>query len=208
MGENHPGNPKVIADLLIRGNDGGNLLAVLLVHQLPVLLLAGFTAVLNHLALLALPQGGQLLRLPPVKGHAVDTFVQQARQDLLTVRSSHPFQLKLGELTSLTISEENFKDTTVHHAFVRKANGAEEECRRQGIAFLPLVAETFGGWHSGAEREVKKLGAALARHTGQEEAEATSHLWGRLGILLQRGNAAILGNRVPALPGAHIDGIL
>ena len=65
-----------------------------------------------------------------------------------------------------------------------------------------------GGWHSGAGREVKKLGAALARHTGQEEAEAISHLWGRLGILLQRGNAAILGNRVPALPGAQIDGIL
>ena len=50
-------------------------------------------------------------------------------------------------------------------------------------------------------------GAALARHTGQEEAEAISHLWGRLGILLQRGNAAILGNRVPALPDAHIDGV-
>ena len=96
----------------------------------------------------------------------------------------------------------------LNHAYGRKANGAEEECRRQGIAFLPLVAETFGGWHSGAEREVRKLAAALARHTGQDESEATSHLWGRLGILLQRGNAAILGNRVPALPGAHIDGIL
>ena len=81
-------------------------------------------------------------------------------------------------------------------------------CTIVGIAFLPLVAESFGGWHSGAVREVKKLGAALARHTGQEEAEATSHLLGRLGILLQRGNAAILGNRVPALPDAHIDGIL
>ena len=34
-----------------------------------------------------------------------------------------------------------------------------------------MVAETFGGWHPGAEREVKKLGAALARHTGQEEGE-------------------------------------
>ena len=77
----------------------------------------------------------------------------------------------------------------------------------QRIAFLPLVAETFGGWHTRAEREVKKLAASLARHTGQEEAEATSHLWSRLGILLQRGNAAILGNRVPALPGAHVDEI-
>ena len=61
---------------------------------------------------------------------------------------------------------------------------------------------------AGAEREVKKLGAALARHTGQEEGVAISYLWGRLAVLLQRGNAAILANRVPAQPDASIDGIL
>merc|ERR1712016_187413 len=72
--------------------------------------------------------------------------------------------------------------------------GAEEDCRQQGIAFFPLVAESLGGWHQSAEREVRKLGSALARHTGQLEGEAISHLWGRLGILLQRGNAAILAN--------------
>ena len=60
----------------------------------------------------------------------------------------------------------------LNHAFERKMNGAEEQCRRQGIAFLPMVAETFGGWHAGAEREVKKLGAALARHAG-----ATPPFW-------------------------------
>ena len=94
------------------------------------------------------------------------------------------------------------------YAYERKINGAEEECRRQGIAFLPIVAETFGGWHPDAKREVKKLGAALARHTGQDEGEATSHLWSRMSILLQRGNAAILGNRIPNQPGAYIDGII
>ena len=52
---------------------------------------------------------------------------------------------------------------------------------------------------------MKRLGAA--RHTGQEEGEAISHLWGRLAVLLQRGNAAILANRVPALPDALIDGV-
>ena len=71
---------------------------------------------------------------------------------------------------------------------------------------MPMV--TFGGWHSAAQREVKKLGAALSRHTGQEEGEAISHLWSRMGILLQRGNTAILGNRVPALPRTHIDEIM
>ena len=77
----------------------------------------------------------------------------------------------------------------LNHAYGRKLNGAEEECRRQGIAFLPIVAETFGGWHPEAGRQVKKLGAALVRHTGQEEGEAISHMWSRMGILLQRSNA-------------------
>ena len=92
-------------------------------------------------------------------------------------------------------------------AFERKINGAAEECRREGIDFVPLAVESFGGWHEVATREVVKLGRALARHTGEEEGEAVRHLWGRLGILLQRGNAAILGNRVPAFPPPHIDGV-
>ena len=59
--------------------------------------------------------------------------------------------------------------------------------------------------HPSAQREMKKLGSALARHTVKDEAEAVSHLWGRLGILLQRGKVAILKNRVPALPDPQID---
>ena len=85
--------------------------------------------------------------------------------------------------------------------------GAEDDCRRQGIAVLPLAVKSFGEWHEGAEREVKNLTAALARHTGQEETQACRHSWGRLGILLQRGNAAILGNRVPTHPPPGIDGV-
>ena len=67
-------------------------------------------------------------------------------------------------------------------AFDRKVRGAAEDCRRQGIAFLPLAVESFGGWHSAAVGEVGKLAAALARQTGQEEGEAVRHLWGRLSI--------------------------
>ena len=67
---------------------------------------------------------------------------------------------------------------------------------------------SMGGWHPAAEGEVKKLGSALARHTSQMEGKAISHLWGRLGILLQRGNVALLGNRVQTIPGPAIDGIL
>ena len=102
----------------------------------------------------------------------------------------------------------NLAGHSLTYAYERKMNGAGEESRRQGIAFLPIVAETFGGWHPDAKKEVKKLGAALARHTGQEEGEAVSHLWSRSSILLQRGTAVILGNRNPPIPGAHIDGVM
>ena len=38
----------------------------------------------------------------------------------------------------------------------------------------------------------------------QDEEEAVRHLWGKLGMLLQRGNATILANSVP-FPGPYVD---
>ncbi len=72
-----------------------------------------------------------------------------------------------------------------------------EACQRQGIAFVPLAAESLGGWHEVAVLEINKLATALARHTGQEEGEACHHLFGRLAVLLMRGNAALFSNRIP-----------
>ena len=86
--------------------------------------------------------------------------------------------------------------------------GAADDCRRQGIAFLPLAAESFGGWHSAAVGEVKKLAAALARQSGQEEGQAVRKLLGRLSTLLQRGNATIFGNHVRSHPSPLIDGVV
>ena len=47
-------------------------------------------------------------------------------------------------------------------------------CDQQGIAFIPMVAESLGGWHKVALEQLRKLGSALARHTGQEEGETIS----------------------------------
>ena len=91
-------------------------------------------------------------------------------------------------------------------AYQRKMNGAAEDCRAQGIVFLPLAAETFGGWHEVAVVQVKKLASALARHNGQEEGEVAGHIWSRLGVLLQRGNAMLMANRIPSFPAPPTDG--
>ena len=74
---------------------------------------------------------------------------------------------------------------------------ASGQDRRPADVLLPY-------WNGGKDAA---LDVTVARHTGQEEGEAVLHLWGRLGVLLQGGNAAILGNRVPAFPPRHIDGI-
>ena len=82
-------------------------------------------------------------------------------------------------------------------AYDRKVQGAAEACRQQGLAFLPLAWEALGGMHRVAIRQVKMLAAALARHTGQEEGEASKHLFQRLSLGLMKGNAALLVSRGP-----------
>ena len=76
------------------------------------------------------------------------------------------------------------------------------------ISFVPLVVETLGGWEEQGEKQIKRIGAALARQTGQDEAVKTRHLFQRLSILLTKGNAALFLNRLPSHPGPDIDGEL
>jgi hypothetical protein len=60
--------------------------------------------------------------------------------------------------------------------------------------------------HAVTVAQVEKLAGALARHTGQREEEARAHLFSRLGVVLQRGNGAILANRIPHFPDSQTDG--
>ena len=83
-------------------------------------------------------------------------------------------------------------------AFERKMRGAFDECMQQGIKFIPIVAETLGGWDKVAVEEIKKLATAKARHAGGEEEEQIRRAFTKLSVLLMRGNAAILANRIPA----------
>ena len=92
-------------------------------------------------------------------------------------------------------------------AYNRKMQGTAAACRREGMVFIPLPVETLGGWHDQAVQQVKKLRAALSRHTGQEESEAIRHLFQRLSVLLVRGNAALFLNRIPSFPATVIDGV-
>ena len=95
-------------------------------------------------------------------------------------------------------------------AFKRKAQGAAQACQDEGITFLPIAMETLGGFHKVALEQVKRIGAAVARHQGIEERLATKQLFQRLSVTLMQGNAALLMSRRPdadmAVP--EVDGII
>ena len=81
------------------------------------------------------------------------------------------------------------------------------------IIFIFLIhllhQSVLGGWHRVATKQIKKLGAVLARHRGEDEQVEVRHLFQRLSLLLMRGNATLLLNRVPEddAADAMVDGI-
>ena len=93
-------------------------------------------------------------------------------------------------------------------AFNTKWRKYGETCDKEGITFCPFVLDTFGAWDSRAVSETKRLGQALARSTGQLDSEVVSHLFQRLSVLLMRGNALLLINRIPDLVHPCINGDL
>ena len=99
--------------------------------------------------------------------------------------------------------------SALEKAFKRKVQGAAQVCQEQGLVFLPIAVETLGGFHKAAVEQVKRIGAALARHQGSEEHVAVRQLFQRLSLTLMRGNAAMLMTRRPdvELPPAEVDGV-
>ena len=87
-----------------------------------------------------------------------------------------------------------------------KLTKSYEECQGVGVEFIPLAVETWGGWHPQALATIKMLSRQLARQVGRDEGEVQRHTLQRLGILLQRGNVALLTSRVPEHPHPVVDG--
>ena len=87
-----------------------------------------------------------------------------------------------------------------------KFNKHSRPCQVNGVAFIPLVVETLGGWDADAVshlRAIAKHSAARAPLTGEN---ASRHLFQRLSVLLQRANAGMIAARAPPLPPPHVLG--
>ena len=70
-----------------------------------------------------------------------------------------------------------------------------EHCRAEGIVFVPLVVETFGGWDGDAVKHLKDIARQCARRWGKDGAEEIKQFFQRLSISLQRGNASLILER-------------
>ena len=93
----------------------------------------------------------------------------------------------------------------VPHSFIIKMGKYSNRCEAEGIVFIPLIVDTFGGWHKDSLEMVSKLGRQVSRQTGKEEEEIVRQLRQRVAILLVRDNVNMFDSRTPSFPQAVID---
>ena len=84
----------------------------------------------------------------------------------------------------------------LQYAWDRKMRAAFDACNAQRISFIPLPVETYGGWHPVAERQISRLGRELARSPANASQDsACKHLFQRLALSIQKGNASLILSR-------------
>ena len=66
------------------------------------------------------------------------------------------------------------------YAYDRKVRDAGELCRWEGLAFIPVVAESLGGLHPTAVDQLRRLARGVSMKTREEEGTAFNHLLSRL----------------------------
>ena len=141
--------------------------------------------------------------LPGTSARPADVFIpcwSGGRDTALDVTVVSPL---LTDRVDLSATEPGH---TLSVAFNDKCRSYLAACQRENISFVPLPVETLGGWHPKAAEELRRLARAQARSTGREENDAIRHLFQRLGVLLVKGNAALLLNRIPTFSPPYIDG--
>jgi hypothetical protein len=75
-----------------------------------------------------------------------------------------------------------------------------DDCEEANIHFIPLIAETLGGWEQDAIITIKRVGHLMAQRLGSPPSTSIKHLFQRLAVVLQRGNANLILGRFPDVP--------
>jgi hypothetical protein len=80
-------------------------------------------------------------------------------------------------------------------------------CRSVGVHFVPIVAESLGGWSEEAISTIKSISRLQGQRLGIPPPDSTRHLFQRLAISLWKGNATLWIHRQPIRPAA-VGGII
>ena len=88
-----------------------------------------------------------------------------------------------------------------------KVNKHSRPCQANGIAFIPLVVETLGGWEADALFHLRAIAKQTAARSASLAPIVIRQFFQRLSVLLQRSNAALIAARAPAQAPPHILGL-
>ena len=92
------------------------------------------------------------------------------------------------------------------HSRHQKLHKYREVCANEGIDFYPLVFESLGGISSVAQSHLVKLCEAVAQANNSDGKEVTKHFFGRLSVLVWKGNAQLISSRFPSHAPPYVDG--
>jgi len=81
----------------------------------------------------------------------------------------------------------------------RKLRAHDDDCHRNGISFIPLAAESLGGWSDLAMDTIREIGKLQALRCNLPPSHSIHHLYQRLSITLWKGNANSWASRMPIL---------
>ena len=135
-------------------------------------------------------------------GDIVLPFWDNGRDVCLDVTVVSPQQAALVQQAA----REGGGDAAVNHAFKAKMRKYEDRCAAEGLAFLPLAVDSYGGWHTRSLEALTKLGRQVARVVGKREDEAVMQLRQRAAVLHIRDSVEMIRSRSPNMVPAEIDG--
>ena len=78
----------------------------------------------------------------------------------------------------------------------------ETLCRRQGILFIPLVAEPSGGWGPKGAETIRRLARASDRRLGEEAGSGATRLFQQLSVAIRRQTSRAILRRHAEPPPA------
>jgi hypothetical protein len=133
---------------------------------------------------------------------AVLPFWDNGRDVCLDVCVVSPQQAALVQQAA----REGGGDVAVNHAFKAKMRKYEDCCAAEGLSFLPLAVDSYGGWHTRSLEALTKLGRQVARVVGKREDEAVMQLRQRAAILHVRDSVEIMRSRSPTVVPPEVDG--